>query len=257
MLEKFFSKSGAYTAYEMFSYEHIKILIICTICIVIGLMLSHKMDKKQVHKTIRIYTLVLWTMETGKIIFNLIMGSNPNSFIPLYFCSIPLYAGIMSSVGKGKIKKTGDVFLAVGGVVGGIAYIISPSTTAGMYPGFHFITMQSFVHHALMVYLGILMLMKEYVQLKLKDWKYYTGIISVVSVIAYGINIVLDTNLMFITRTFQGTAIDVVYKLSPELFPVSMTVIQGVLPYFVVYGVAKICKNIKQSREELIKADIV
>lgn len=255
MLEKFFSKSGTYPAYEMFSATHIKIMIMSIVCIVIALVLSYKTEKKEVLKTIRVYTVILWTMETAKIIFNLIKDAKPNSFIPLYFCSIPLYAGIMSSVGKGKVKKIGDVFLAVGGIVGGIAYIISPSTTAGTYQAFHFITIQSFVHHSLMVYLGVLMLMKEYVSLKLRDWKYYTGIICVVSVIAYAVNIVLDTNLMFITRTHPGTAVDLVYKMSPELFPISMTIIQGVLPFFVVYGIAKICKNIKQHREELVEAD--
>lgn len=253
MLKKFFSHSGAFPAYEMFSATHIKIMLICAICIFIALVLSQKKEKKDILKTIRTYTVFLWVLETAKILFNLLQHSKPNSFIPLYFCSIPLYAGIMSGWGKGKIKKTGDVFLSVGGMVGGIAYIISPSTTVGIYPGVHFITVQSFIHHSLMVYLSILMLMKEYVNLKLSDWKYYTGIVVAVSIIAYGVNIALDTNLMFITRTYKGTAVDLVYRLSPELFPILMTIIQGVLPFFAVYGVAKICKSL--NHEELVEAD--
>lgn len=257
MLEVFFSESGKFPAYKMFSLVHMKILIICTISIIIALMLSRRMKEKDILKAIRVYTAVLWIMETAKIIFNIIRGAKPNSYIPLYFCSIPLYAGIMSSVGSGKVKKIGDVFLTVGGIVGGIAYMISPSTTAGTYPGRHFITVQSFVHHSLMVYMGILMLTKEYVHLKLKDWKYYTGTVCVVSIIAYAVNMILGTNLMFITRTHRGTAVDLVYRLNPSLFPITMTVIQGVLPFFAVYGIAKLCKNAKQNREELIKVDAV
>lgn len=54
----------------------------------------------------------------------------------LYYCSILLYAGIFSSLKNKFIKRVGDVFLATGGIVAGIVFIIFPTTSLLTYPNF-------------------------------------------------------------------------------------------------------------------------
>ena len=126
-----------------------------------------------------------WVLEIIKIIFNLKTGngSNLNTYIPLYYCSILLYAGIFSSIGKGYIKKMGDVFLATDGIVGGILFLILPTTSITMYPMFHFISIQSFLYHGAMLYLGLAINKTNYIELKSKDIIYYATLLFIMCVL--------------------------------------------------------------------------
>ena len=238
---RFFSKSGAFTSYEMYSITHFILLAACAILIAAALFLSRHFDKKAVLKTILICTALLWIFEATKIIFNLCIGNakNPNTYIPLYYCSIPLYCGILSSFAKGKAKRIGDVFLTVGGLSGGIIYLLFPSTTAGMYPAFHFITIQSFIHHSIMTYLGFLLIITNYINLKFSDISYYSSTVIVFSILAYIVNLFLDTNLMFVSKDFPGTFISLIYKICPPMFPVLITVIQAFPPFLIIYRIIK------------------
>lgn len=247
VLERLFAKSGTYPSYEMFSASHFGFLLICSVLIITALRFSHNMNKKSVLKTVRICTVILWAFEISKIIFNFRVGNgdSPNNYIPLYFCSITLYCGILSSCAKGTLKRIGDVFLMIGGIVGGVAYILSPCTTAGMYPAIHFITIQSYVHHSIMIYLGILFITTNYIDLKKKDVIYYASTVVVMSIIAYIVNIFLDTNLMFVSKTYPGTIVEVVYNMSPRLFPLMMTFWQAIPPFVVIYWIVKLYKHVK------------
>lgn len=246
-LESLFAPGGTLTPYQMFTSEHYSMLAFCLLLITVALYLSRKMTEASIRKTVKICTIVLWIFETIKIVFNLTTGNagNPNTYVPLYFCSIILYTGIFAGFTKGKLKRAGEVFIAVGGITGGLVYLLSPLTTAGSFPIIHYITIQSFLHHSIMVYLGMLFVIKDYVILKKSDCIYYASTVVIVSVIAYIVNIFLDSNLMFVSKTYPGTIIDVAYKMSPTLFPFIVTFVQAVPPFAVIYAIIKICKRKK------------
>ena len=133
-----FAKPGEYKACGLFTYQHFS-LIICT---AIGIFLAVKCtkinDKNDIRKIIIKTTILVWILEIIKIIFNLKIGNgnNINTYVPLYYCSILLYAGIFSSLKNKFIKRVGDVFLATGGIVAGIVFIIFPTTSLLTYPIF-------------------------------------------------------------------------------------------------------------------------
>lgn len=251
-LERLFAPSGTLTPYKMFTSEHFIMMAICLLLITLALYLSRNMTDTKILKTVRICTITLWIFETIKIVFNLATGNagNPNTYVPLYFCSIILYAGFPSGYAKGKLKRLGDVFIAVGGITGGLVYLLSPLTTAGSFPIIHYMTIQSFLHHSIMVYLGTLFIIKDYIILKKSDWKYYSLTVVIISVVAYIVNIFLDSNLMFVSKTYPGTIIDVAYKMNPTLFPFTMTFVQAIPPFAVIYAIAKICKRKKLNLEK-------
>jgi len=241
-LKRLFAPSGTLKPYKLFTPEHWGIAGFSFFIVAIALILSRKMTKQNVYKTVKICTITLWIFETIKIVFNLLTGNadNPNTYIPLYFCSIVLYAGIFSIFSKGKLKHASDVFIVVGGIVGGVAYMLCPNTTAGTYPIFHYITMQSFLHHSIMVYLGALFLITDYVELKISDLTYYSSIVAFMCLITYVVNNTFDLNLMFLNETYPNTPIDVIYKLSPKYFSLNMTLMQSIPPFVVIYGLVKI-----------------
>ncbi len=233
----FFARPGDYEACGIFSISHFILLLITSIIIIILLYKVRNYKHEEVLKIIRISTIVLWILEILKIIFNICIGniSNPNTYIPLYYCSLVLYAGIFSGCCKGKLKRVGDVFLATGGIVAGIAFLISPITSLGTYPIFHFISIQSFVLHGTMIYLGMLMLITNYIELKLNDFKYYFILIIVISALAYIINSIYNCNLMFISQNYEGTIVDYIYNFTGKFFTITMIMIQAIIPFWAIY----------------------
>ena len=232
-----FAKPGEYKACGLFTYQHFS-LIICT---AIGIFLAVKCtkinDKNDIRKIIIKTTILVWILEIIKIIFNFKIGNgnNINTYVPLYYCSILLYAGIFSSLKNKFIKRVGDVFLATGGIVAGIVFIIFP--------------MQSFIFHGAMIYLGIIINKYKYIEIEKKDILYYAGLILVICIIAYIINSIFDSNLMFISKDFTASPITILYKATGKAFPIVMTLGQMTIPFYIVYGLKQII-NKKRSDTE-------
>lgn len=235
----------------LFSVGHLVLFMVTAALIAVGLWVSRRMDEGRIRTVIRWITAAVWVLEIWKILFVLLVteSRNPNDYVPLYYCSLMLYAGLLSSLCKGWLRRTGDVFIATGGLVGGVCFLISPNTSLPRYPAFHFISWHSFLLHGLMVYLGLLLLLRCYRPV-LKDLKYCAGLISVMCGIALVFNLIWDgmhpagpgANLMFISKDFPGTPIAVLYRLAGSLFPVFMWLIQAFLPFLGVWGLYRLAE---------------
>ena len=149
----------------------------------------------------------------------------------------------MSAFGKGFVKRCGDTFLAVGSIIGGVMFLLCPNTSLPMYPFFHYITFQSFLYHSIMIYLGILVIMRGYVVLRAKDQIPYGTVVLIVGVVAYLVNAVLGTNLMFVSDNFPGTPVELVYRFTGRLFPLCMILIHIVPPFWVMYGISRLVEK--------------
>lgn len=248
----FFSKPGVYEPCHLFSIGHLS--LVCITILIIYLALKYiEIKKEDVLKTIRILTIVILGLEVLKISFTFYIGggNNLNSFIPLYFCSLLMYAGIMSSFCHGKIKRAGDVFLATGGIIGGIVFIIMPTTSLPTYPIFHFVSLHSFLYHGVMIYIGLLIHKTKYISLKKDDIKYYASLVFVVCLLAYIVNSIYGSNLMFISQDFPDNPLTILYHLSGPLFTPIMVIGHMTLPYYAIYGLNKLeIKHSLQMREK-------
>ena len=158
----------------------------------------------------------------------------------------------MSAFGKGIIKRIGDVFLATGGIVAGASFMLVPLTSLTNYPMWHFISIQSFVLHGIMVYLGVLINLTDYIEYNKSDIKYYFGLIVFLGIIAYIVNLILGTNFMFISQNFPNTPMEVIYNVTGKFFPVVMTLGQAILPFYIIYFIKE--KMPKERKEEIIES---
>ena len=235
----FLSKPGEYPPCGMFNFRHLTLFIITIIGVIFAVNHTRIKEKSDVKKIIRIITVIVWVLEILKIIFNFIVGNgrNVNKVVPLYYCSLLLYSGLLSSIGKGVIQRVGDVFLATGGIVGGLVFLILPTTSLPEYPMFHFLSLHSFFFHGTMIYLGIIINKFKYIEIKFSDLKYYACLVFVICIAAYIVNSICGSNLMFISQDFPGTPITIIYKLTGKLFPIIMSLAQMTLPFLLVYGV--------------------
>lgn len=238
----------------MFSIEHFILLTITLICVIIALKHTRNIEKDKVKKIIKKTTIFLWILEIIKIIFNIKNYgiSAVNKYVPLYFCSLILYAGIFSGYCKNTLKKMGDVFLSTGGIIAGLIFLIYPLTSLTSYPMFHYISIHSFVLHGIMVYIGMLMLITKYTTIAKRDIIYYSAIIVIISGIAYIVNLKCGSNLMFISQNYPGTYIEKIYNSTGKFFTLFMTLAQATMPFYIVYGIYNLfkTKNKKQLNED-------
>lgn len=240
-----FAPAGKYAPCGIFTLNHIKLIIITIIGIVFALIKTANKTKEEVGKIIKKCTILLWICEIIIIAFKLSTGSvkDIGNYVPLYFCSLLLYASALSSFAKGRLKKAGDVFLATGGIIGGIIFIILPTTSLPTYPMLHMVSLHSFLFHGIMVYLGILINKTNYIDLKKSDIKYYAALVGIVCVLAYIVNQIFDSNLMFISKNFPGTPIEILYNITGPFYTIVASIGQMTLPFYTVYGIVKIIKK--------------
>ena len=241
----FFAKPDIYKACGLYNYKHFFSVILIIIILYISIKKTKINNKNDITKIIKHLTIIVLVLEIVKIIFNIYIGNinNVNTYVPLYFCSILLYAGILSGFTKGKFKKIGDIFLATGGLFAGICFLISPGTSLGIYPLFHFISFQSLFYHAVMVYLGIIIVKYNYIDVKLSDLKYYALLIFIICLFAYIVNINFGGNLMFISEGFQ--LFTIFENIFGDYYSIAMILGQMTIPFFFGLLLNKIIKKLK------------
>ncbi len=243
-----FADIGKYEACGIFTKGHFILITITIVGILIALKQTIKKNKEEVYKIIKRVTMVMCLLETLKIIYNIKQNSihAVNTYLPLYYCSILLYAGLLSSFGKGSLKRTGEVSLATGSVIGGTVFLIYPSTSLPIYPAFHIVSIYSFLFHGVMIYLGILLNKTKYIELKKGDIKYFASLIGVMCVVALMVNHVLGSNLMFISNNFPGNPIEILYRITKGgiLYNVIMIITQMTIPFYLSYYVIKKTRHI-------------
>lgn len=237
----FFAKSGVYTPCGIYNAKHLLISVITFILIILAVKITKAKQQEDVRKIIKRLIIIVWVLEIVKIIYLYITGQGQiNRVMPLYYCSLLLYSGLMSSFGKGIIKKMGDIFIATGGIVGGIVYLMFPTTSLPEYPLFHFICFHSFLYHGIMIYLGILVNKTKYVDLKIKDILFYSSMIFIICMLAYITNNIYDSNLMFISKDFPGSPLSFFYNNMGVFFGPTMILVLMTAPFFIAYGGIKV-----------------
>ena len=248
-----FSNIGEYEPCGIFTTDHFILIGITIISIIIALKFTSNKSKEKVHSIIKKITIIMCILEVVKISFNLQQNSfrDVNTYMPLYYCSILLYAGLLSSFGKGALKRAGDVCLATGSVIGGIVFIIYPSTSLPMYPAFHFLSIHSFLFHGTMIYLGILINKTQYIELEQNDIKYFASVIGIMSIVALIVNKLFNGNLMFISNNFPGTPIEILYDLTNGgiMYTLIMVLAQMTLPFYITYVIIKKIQSVRNLSE--------
>ena len=248
-----FSNIGEYEPCGIFTTDHFILIGITIISIIIALKFTSNKSKEKVHSIIKKITIIMCILEVVKISFNLQQNSfrDVNTYMPLYYCRILLYAGLLSSFGKGALKRAGDVCLATGSVIGGIVFIIYPSTSLPMYPAFHFFSIHSFLFHGTMIYLGILINKTQYIELEQNDIKYFASVIGIMSIVALIINKLFNGNLMFISNNFPGTPIEILYDITNGgiMYTLIMVLAQMTLPFYITYVIIKKIQSVRNLSE--------
>ena len=147
-------------------------LIISILLLIILLIIFRKLNKEKVNKIIKFTTIFLILFYIGKVIWESIYdiklyGSFNTGLLPLDSCSIIMLAGILASFCKGKIRDYSSSWLATGSIVGGISNLLFLNAFK-YYPFLSFGAFYSMLWHFLMVFIGLLVIVTNYVDINYK-----------------------------------------------------------------------------------------
>lgn len=252
----FFAKPGEYPPCGMFSLTHIIVLILCIIIIILATYFSRNLGEKKITILTRIIAIILIFLETGKIIFSYFNeGGRLNSYLPLHFCSMFIYATILAGFTKGIFSRLGKSFIASGAILAGFSFLVMPTTSITSFPMWHFLSCYSMLFHSLMVYLGLTYLINKIVILDIKVLPYYAVFCTFFAGIAYIINAVSDTNLMFLKEPYNIPIafLEPLSKNYPFVYSLLIYAVCTYVTFFFVFGIYKLVKHINFKKGVLIK----
>lgn len=235
----------------MFTLTHIITLIIFLILIGITIYLLKNISVKNLEKLTKITAVIFVCLELIKIICTLVKKDYVlDHYLPLYFCSMFIYALILSGFCKGIFQKMGIAFIASGGIIAGFSFLIFPTTSFMSYPLLHYFSLHSYIYHSMMIILGVLYLLKGKYLFSKKEMIYYLIFCLFFSLIAVGLNIIYDTNFMFYHYA-ANIPVKLLVTLSdsiPILYTIMMVIGCICGPYFIVMVIYKIILKITKKK---------
>lgn len=254
----FFAKPGIYEPCGIFSITHIIVLVICLVLIGIFVYKIRNITAKKLNLITRIIAIVIVFLEIGKIVFSFVNHqTNLDSWVPLYFCSMFIFATILSGYAKGWLKSLADAFIGSGGIIAGAMFLIMPSTSLTIYPMFHYLLCYSMLYHSLMVFLGMGYLLNGIVVLNKSLCIKYMIFCSFFSLVAVIFNVTLNTNFMFLREPYN-IPLPFLKPLSEKL-PIFYTLLMFLSctggTYLVIDIIVKLINNIIKKKEKLLDGE--
>ena len=151
--------------------------------------------------------------------------------LPLFLCSIQLITIPLAAFAKGSLKQASMDFVAIFGLLGAVLGTVGAAQNYSNYPVLGFDNVVSGLTHCISGFSALYIFRAGMADMRSKDFPITAGVLLVFCGGAYGANLLLDYNYMFLMAG-DGTPYDILYNLvggSPVLYPL------GVVALFAVY----------------------
>ena len=247
----FFAAKDVYPACGVYTMGHLISTLICFLSVALFVFLLRKSNIERIYFVIRIFAIVLTALELVKIFHNFYYGyTNIDSWVPLSFCSLFIYACYLSGYGRGRLRMLGDSFMVIGGISAGLVFVCMPTTSLTMYPLFHFQSLYSLFFHSVMIAVGIL-LFKNGIRPTRRLFKYYVVYFVAFAAVALIMNSTLGSNLMSLREPYKVPIefLHVLQKEMPFAFTALGVAAHIIVPFCVMRVVDKIYFDFKNRRE--------
>lgn len=151
--------------------------------------------------------------------------------LPLFLCSMQMFAAPMAAFCKGKLQAAALDFVFIFGILGAVLGTYGAGQNYNAYPVLSFNNVVSGLTHSLSGFASLYIAFSGMTSMKRENIGWCCGVLIVLCAVAYGVNHLADYNYMFLMRG-DGTPYDILYNLvggSPILYPL------GVLGLFFIY----------------------
>ena len=150
----------------LFTPLHFIFSACCLLLVIFGGIALSKKDEKVIRGTFAAIWITVTCLEVCKIVWETYSGSTVNlelgGILPLYPCSIFMYAMPLAIFGRGVLRRMGCGYICTLGFLGGSINFVYPATVLGDYSCFSLAGFQTFFFHGAMVFCTLVMLLSGY-----------------------------------------------------------------------------------------------
>lgn len=247
----------------MYGWFHILFLVITITVVVLFSLKLKKPSDKLLNIIFLIAGLTMFVLECYKQFvftysyesFEVISDFQWYTF-PFQFCSVPMYIYLIIPFTKGKARNALMAFAS--------SYALFAGTAVMLYPGDVFIellgiSIQTMVHHGLMVVIGLYLLISRVVKVSFKNLLSATIVFSIVIALALVMNLTVvkfipegeTFNMFYISPYFDCTLplLSIIYKKVPYvafliIYILGFGLVAGIVN-LIYYGIDKLIVKIK------------
>jgi uncharacterized membrane protein YwaF len=248
----FFAPINQYPPCGMYTTGHLILFTICLIGIIVAIYFSRNLKRKKIKLITKAIAILVTILEIGKMGFNFHYGyTSFDNWLPLAFCSLFIYSCWMAGFGTGTLEQCGSAFLGGAGIICGLAFLLSPSTSLTMYPMLHYLCCYSMLFHSLMLYLGLLYVMKRIFIPSVINYRYYLSFCLGFCLLAIIINSISGCNMMFLREPFNIplSFLGELQNSSQTLYTMLILCVYLTVPFFLVMFGYQLMQAIKTRRE--------
>ena len=150
----------------MFTPLHFIFAAIVLAAIIVTALIAAKKSERNIKITFGIIWVAVLCLEVIKIAWETCSGTKIEfewtGVLPLYPCSIFMYAMPLAIFGKNKVRYMGCGYVCSLGLLGGSINFIYPATILGNYSCISFAGFHTFFYHGAMVFCALVMLISGY-----------------------------------------------------------------------------------------------
>lgn len=233
----------------MFSLWHFIFLIIFVGLLLGALFCCRRATNAQVQKVIWWSAIIVTIVEVIKIVLRIAKGGGTDTWIPLYYCSLFIYAIWMTRSKKEWLSRMGYAYITMGGIMGACLFTLYPSTSLAIYPALHPASIHSLLYHWLMAFVGILVLWKKQYTPTARDAALYGVFVLTACVIGYFVNEAVHSNCMFLHHAFKLPVLDNLLQASHAAYICVVVLAQAAGMYWMNFGIYTLIHKKKEKKQ--------
>ena len=150
----------------MFTPLHFLFSLICLAGVILGAIHCAKQNERTIRRTFFVLWLLLVILEPTKILWESVSGKTVGlevtGVLPLYPCSVFMYAMPLAIWGRGLVRRMGCGYVCSLGLLGGAVNFVYPATILGSYSCISFAGFHTFLYHGTIVFCAMTMLLSRY-----------------------------------------------------------------------------------------------
>lgn len=227
--DKYFEQVDVAGLFSTAHFIYIGVFILLSIAL-IGM--SRGISESRERKNRFWIAVAVTLLEIIKIWIRIKKGQGISSWIPLYYCSLFIFASWASLAKNRIISGMGKSYIAMGGAMAGIIFTIIPSTSLAIFPALHPASIHSFLYHFIMFYSGVILLMRGGYKPRARDGILYFLFITLAMIPSFIINEKYGANCMFLKHPYGVPFLEAISEVSVPLYVVLVYLGQGVLMFY-------------------------
>ena len=185
--------------FSHYDWMHIAWLVFFAVIVITNCFWYKKLSDKGKSVWKKTVALLIVLDEVFKVIMLIIGGRYRVSYLPLHLCSINIFLIVLHAWKPYKILGG---YLYTVGIPGALAAMLFPTWTS--LPLGNFMHLHSFTVHILLALYPIVLGFAGELAPQTKELPKYLGLLVCMAIPIYGINLLLDTNFMFLMSADPG-----------------------------------------------------